>query len=123
MLADMFGGMARKIVHQLVDDIDGEVLEVGSGEAVTFSLNGTAYEIDLSEKNAAALREAFEPWIAAARRVSAGGTRGGRGRRNSQGAAKRDLSAIRAWAKENGHQVSDRGRVPDAVQQAYDAAH
>lgn len=42
MLADMFGGMARKIVHQLVDDIDGEVLEVGSGEAVTFSLNGTA---------------------------------------------------------------------------------
>lgn len=118
----MFGDMAREIVHQLVDDIDGEVLEVGSGEAVTFSLNGTAYEIDLSEKNAAALREAFEPWIAAARRVSAGGTRGSRGAR-SRGRAKRDLSAIRAWAKENGHQVSDRGRVPDAVQQAYDAAH
>ncbi|MDP3949520.1 Lsr2 family protein [Microbacterium sp.] len=118
--------MARKIVHQLVDDLDGEVLEAGSGEEVTFSLNGVAYEIDLSEKNAAALREALEPWIAAARRVSAGGNRGGRGARSrgsAQGGPKRDLSEIRTWAKANGHQVSDRGRVPDSVLQAYDAAH
>ena len=51
--------MARKIVHQLVDDLDGTVLEVGSGETILFSLDGTAYEIDLTDENAAALRDAL----------------------------------------------------------------
>ncbi|MGB4777097.1 histone-like nucleoid-structuring protein Lsr2, partial [Microbacterium sp.] len=63
--------MARRIVHQLVDDLDGTVLGVGSGETVLFSLDGTAYEIDLTEENAAALRAALEPYIAAARPVTA----------------------------------------------------
>ena len=49
--------MARRIVHQFVDDLDGTVLEVGSGETVLFSLDGSAYEIDLTDDNAAALRE------------------------------------------------------------------
>lgn len=120
---DTFIGMARRIVHQLVDDLDGEVLEAGSGETVLFSIDGTAYEIDLSQENAAALREALEPWIAAARRVSAGGGRGNRSRRGGQDVPKRDLGEIRTWAKGNGHTVSDRGRVPESVLQAYDAAH
>ncbi|MFV0374362.1 Lsr2 dimerization domain-containing protein, partial [Microbacterium sp.] len=63
--------MTRRIVHQLVDDIDGTVLEVGSGETVLFSLDGTAYEIDLTDSNAAALRGALEPYTAAGRRVRA----------------------------------------------------
>ncbi|WP_294981886.1 Lsr2 family protein, partial [uncultured Microbacterium sp.] len=62
--------MARKIVHQLVDDLDGTVLEVGDGETVLFSLDGTAYEIDLTTDNAAALRDALAPYVAAARSVS-----------------------------------------------------
>ncbi|MEV7618903.1 Lsr2 family protein [Microbacterium sp. NPDC089321] len=121
--------MARKIIHQLVDDIDGEVLDDGEGETVTFSIDGTAYEIDLSEKNAAGMREALEPWISKARRVSSSAAargsngRGGRRSQSSAGGAKRDLTVVRTWARENGHEVSDRGRVPGTVLEAYDAAH
>ena len=118
--------MARRIVHQLVDDLDGSVLEVGEGETVLFSLDGTAYEIDLSDSNAAALRDAFGPYIAAARSVSSsrssgsGSTGGSRSRRRT---GQRDYTEIRAWAKSNGYTVSERGRVPVSVLEAYDAAH
>lgn len=119
--------MARRIVHQLVDDLDGSVLEIGSGETVLFSLDGTAYEIDLTEDNADALRAAFAPFIAAARSVSArgGGAPGGRGARGAaqKRAGQRDYAPIRAWAAENGYTVSERGRVPASVLDAYDAAH
>ncbi|MFT4230066.1 MAG: Lsr2 family protein [Microbacterium sp.] len=114
--------MARKIVHQLVDDLDGTVLEVGDGETVLFSLEGTAYEIDLTIAHAAALRDALQPYIAAGRRVS--GARSaeasGTGRRRK---GQTDYGPIRVWAKENGHSVSDRGRVPASVIEAYEAAH
>jgi len=113
--------MARKIVHQLVDDIDGTVLDPGQGQTVLFSLDGIAYEIDLTDRNADALREALSPYVSAGRAVS-----GGRGRRSSTragSAGRRDLAAVRTWARENGRTVSDRGRVPAAVLEAYDAAH
>ena len=115
--------MARRIVHQLVDDLDGTVLEVGSGETVLFSLDGVAYEIDLSEPNAATLRDAFAPYIGAARSISRGAAAApsnGRKRRRSN---QQDYSDIRAWAKDNGYTVSERGRVPATVLEAYDAAH
>lgn len=121
--------MARRIIHQLVDDIDGAVLDEGAGETVSFTLDGRAYEIDLSEKNAQALRDALQPWIDAGRRVTAGGSpSGGRERRGSRAnqsraGAKRNLSAVRSWARKNGHEVSDRGRVPASVLEAYDAAN
>lgn len=119
--ADTFNVMARKIIHQLVDDLDGEVLEAGSGETVAFSIGSTSYEIDLSEKNASEFREKFEPWISAARRVSGAGS--GRARRHSQQSGKRDLAAIRSWANANGHQVSERGRVSESVLQVYEKTH
>lgn len=114
--------MARRIVHQLVDDLDGTVLEVGDGETVLFSLDGTAYEIDLTDENARALRSAFEPYVTAARRLSSGsaGSSGSAAKRRRAG--QQDYSAIRAWAKENGYQVSERGRVPASVIEAYEAA-
>jgi len=117
--------MARRIVHQLVDDLDGTVLEVGQGESVHFSLDGTAYEIDLTDENAAALRDALAPYLAAARSISSSrsssGSGGGGGRRRRTG--QQDYSAIRAWAKSNGYQVSERGRVPASVLEAYEAAN
>ena len=122
--------MARRIVHQLVDDLDGSLLDVGSGETVTFSLDGTAYEIDLTDDNAAALRAAFEPYIAAARSVSARPANAARtrssassGPRQQRRAGQRDYAPIRAWAAENGYELSERGRVPASVLEAYDAAH
>ena len=117
--------MARRIVHQLVDDIDGTLLEVGEGETVLFSLDGVAYEIDLTAENAAALRGALERYTKAARtvssaRVTSGAAPAGRKRRRS---GQQDYSAVRQWAKQNGYQVSERGRVPASVLEAYEAAH
>ena len=111
--------MAQKVQVILVDDLDGGEAE----ESVTFSLDGVSYEIDLSSENAEALREAISPWVGHARRVSG---RTGRGRgpgRPRVAAAKTDLADVRNWARENGYQVSDRGRVSSEVMSAYDGAH
>ncbi len=119
--------MARRIVHQLVDDIDGTVLEIGEGETVLFSLDGIAYEIDLTNDNAAALRSALERYTKAARTVSSGRAGGGASPNRRGGGRRRsgqqDFSAVREWAKQNGYEVSDRGRVPASVLEAYDAAN
>ncbi|WP_149083289.1 MULTISPECIES: histone-like nucleoid-structuring protein Lsr2 [Microbacterium] len=118
--------MARRIVHQLVDDIDGTVLEVGEGETVHFSLNGTSYEIDLNSAHAEELRQALEPYITAGRRAGTSTSAGGRS--SSSSSRKRpsrnpEVAAIRAWAKENGYTLSERGRVPAPILDAYRAAH
>jgi hypothetical protein len=115
--------MARRIVHQLVDDIDGTVLEIGEGETVLFSLDGVAYEIDLTDANATALRDALAPYVAAARSISSSRGASSEPSRKRRRSGQQDYSAIRAWAKDNGYQVSERGRVPASVVEAYDAAH
>lgn len=114
--------MARRIVHQLVDDIDGTVLEVGEGETVHFSLNGVSYEIDLNSAHVEELRRAFEPYISAGRR---GGSSGAVRAATSRKRTGRDPKAgeIRAWASAHGHTVSERGRIPAPVVEAYNAAH
>lgn len=112
--------MARRIVHQLVDDIDGTVLGIGEGETVHFSLNSIAYEIDLTTENADELREVLEPYISAARRSSASSSRGASRKR---AASSPETAVIREWAKANGHDVSERGRIPANVTEAYRAEH
>lgn len=114
--------MARKIVHKLVDDLDGTVLEPGEGETVLFSLDGKSYEIDLTAENAQALRDTFADYISVARRMSSGssGASAPRGRRRS---GQTDYGPIREWAKKNGFTVSERGRVPAAIIEAYEAAN
>lgn len=117
--------MARRIVHQIVDDLDGTVLDVGSGETVLFSLDGVAYEIDVSTENATVLRDSLAPYISASRRVgspSASSSSSSTARKRRR-AGQQDYSGIRDWAKENGFTVSERGRVPSAVIEAYEAAH
>ncbi|SEB53500.1 histone-like nucleoid-structuring protein Lsr2 [Microbacterium hydrocarbonoxydans] len=120
--------MARRIVHQLVDDIDGSVLEVGEGETVHFSLNGASYEIDLNSEHAEELRTALEPYISAGRR--AGSSAAGRSSTSGRSASSRkrpgrnpEVAAIRAWANDNGYSLSERGRIPAPVVEAYNAAH
>jgi hypothetical protein len=124
--------MTRRIVHQLVDDIDGTVLEVGSGETVLFSIDGAAYEIDLTNENAATLRDVLAPYVSAGRPVSArsasssssrSGSRGGNSGGGQRRTGQRDYAPIRAWAAKNGYEVSERGRIPASVLEAYDAAH
>jgi hypothetical protein len=111
--------MAQKVQVILVDDLDGGEAE----ESVSFSLDGVTYEIDLSSANAEALREAVAPWVGHARRVSGRAARGRGPGRPRAAAAKADLGEVRQWARENGYQVSDRGRVSAEVMTAYDGAH
>jgi hypothetical protein len=110
--------MAQRVHVVLVDDIDGS----DATETVAFGLDGSTYEIDLNEKNAAALREALAPYVGHARR--SGGTRKAGGRRAAAPAASGPTAAeVREWARENGWDVPDRGRVSAEVRSAYDAAH
>ncbi|WP_433336665.1 histone-like nucleoid-structuring protein Lsr2 [Spirillospora sp. CA-294931] len=107
--------MAQKVEVLLVDDLDGGTAE----ETVSFSLDGRAYEIDLSGKNAAKLREAVAPYLASARRARGAGRKPA-----ARAAGNRERSAeIRAWAKQAGIQVNERGRIPANVIQKYEAAH
>ncbi|NYF27425.1 hypothetical protein HDC31_000954 [Microbacterium sp. JAI119] len=115
--------MARRIVHQLVDDIDGSVLEVGEGETVHFSLNGTAYEIDLNTAHADELRKALEPYVAAGRKAGSSSNASRTSSARKRPARNPEVAAIRAWANDNGHKLSERGRIPAQVVDAYNAAH
>jgi Lsr2 len=113
--------MAQKTLVVLVDDLTDEPLAEGRGQTVRFSLDGVDYEIDLSKEHADELRGAFKRYVDAGRRVS----QPARGRRSqsSSGTRRQDANAIRAWAKEQGHQVSERGRIPRNVVEAYEATH
>ncbi|GAA5032360.1 Lsr2 family protein [Microbacterium fluvii] len=115
--------MARRIVHQLVDDIDGTLLEVGDGETVLFSLDGIAYEIDLTDQRAGELRAALAPYVTAGRRVSSGARATAAPSAKRRRTGQQDYGPIREWAKKNGYQVSERGRVPASVIEAYEAAN
>ncbi len=109
--------MAQKVQVILVDDIDGG----DASETVSFALDGVSYEIDLSEKNASKLRDAVASWVGHARRV--GGRASSRRGARAKSGGSTDTAAIREWARKNGHQVSDRGRVPATVVEAYRAAN
>jgi hypothetical protein len=111
--------VAQKVITQLVDDIDGKELKDGEGETVTFSLDGTTYELDLSRKNADKFRGVFQDYIAAGRKVT-GSKTSGRGRKAP--ASGPSAAEIRAWAKSNGYDVPDRGRIPSEVRDAFDKA-
>jgi hypothetical protein len=106
--------MARKVSTVITDDIDGSP----GAATVSFGLGGTSYEIDLTAANKARLCGALAPFIAAARPASL------RRRAASRPAAVRaDRAAVRAWARQAGLAVSDRGRISAAVMRQYDAAH
>ena len=106
--------MAQKITVALEDDLDGGPAD----ETVRFGLGGTDYEIDLSKKNATAFRRQLAPFIEHARRAGRGPQR-----RPGRTVSSRERSAdIRAWAKDQGIEVSERGRIPASVAERYDAA-
>lgn len=105
--------MARKTQVLLIDDIDG----TDATNTVTFGLDGVAYEIDLNDENAAQLRSDLEKWTALARRT------GGRAKRGTGSASAGDAAKIREWARENGYEVSERGRIPAEIREAYATAN
>jgi hypothetical protein len=109
--------MAQKVNIILIDDIDGS----DATETVQFGLDGVSYEIDLNDSHASALRDALATYIGHGRKVTSGGRRGAATARRSTGGG--NTKAVRDWARANGYEVSDRGRISADIQQAYDAAH
>ena len=115
--------MAQQTTVKFIDDLDG----TDASGTFDFSLEGRTYQIDLSDENAAKLRDALAPYIGAARKA------GGRGRARTARqtvvaekparANREETAAIREWARENGHTVSDRGRIPKSVIEAYQSAN
>jgi len=107
--------MAQKVHIVLVDDLD----QSDAVETVSFGLDGKEYAIDLNKKNARSLRDALAPFVAHARPVSSRSRRSA-SKTAASGAAP---SEIRAWARNNGFDVPERGRVAAEVREAYAAAH
>jgi hypothetical protein len=97
--------MARRTVVHLVDDLDDTIIGDDNGETVSFGLNGTDYEIDLTDEHADELRATLARYVEAVRKAS-----GGRRTRTSSRSrpSKSDFSpvAVREWAKANGVEVS-----------------
>ena len=106
--------MAKTTIVTLTDDMDGSKAD----RTVAFTWNGTSYEIDLSRKNATSFEKTLAPYVDAARKVRGGSARA----RSSATRSRTDLSSVRAWAKANGYDVSERGRIAATVVEAYNAS-
>ncbi|KNA92202.1 MULTISPECIES: histone-like nucleoid-structuring protein Lsr2 [Gordonia] len=112
--------MAKKEIVQVIDDVDGKVLD--EYETVRWSLDGKSYEFDTSSKHAQQFRDGLAKYISVSR--ASGSRSPKRVAQNGAGArSKEQTQAIRAWATKNGFEVSDRGRIPLNVLEAFEAAH
>lgn len=113
--------MAQKVITEFIDDIDGSPAE----RTFTFAVDGTNYEIDLSAENIAEFKSAIGGFIESARKVK--GTSNGRRARSTGGGggqqSREQTRAVREWARQHGHNISERGRIPASIQQAFDQAH
>ena len=106
--------MAQKVTVALEDDLSGGPAD----ETVRFAVDGTGYEIDLSAKNAAAFGKLLAPYLEHARKAGRAQAR----RAGRTGSSRQRSGDIRAWAKEHGLAVSERGRIPAGVLEQYHAA-
>jgi Lsr2 len=117
--------MAQKTIVTLVDDLTGE--EAENISTVEFALDGVTYELDLTDENSTKLHDALSPYAKAGRKIGGrhrSGPRPGRAIRSTgrTGYDRETLKSIREWAKRNGYKVSDRGRLPAEVLQAWETA-
>ena len=117
--------MAQQTTVRFLDDLDGS----DASGTIDFGLDGKNYEIDLSDDNAAKLRDALAPFIEAGRKAGGRSSGRGRGRVQRQSAEnsavrsnREDTAAIREWARAHGHKVNDRGRISKSVIEAYTEA-
>ncbi|GIM89783.1 histone-like nucleoid-structuring protein Lsr2 [Paractinoplanes toevensis] len=112
--------MAKQIITVLTDDIDGG----DADRTIDFGLDGINYTIDLSDKNAGKLRKALDPYLTVASRVGRAASNGRIGSRAAvmpSRTSREQNQAIRRWAIKNGHEVSERGRIPASIVEAFHA--
>lgn len=126
--------VAKKVSVELVDDLDGSVIDDGAGETIEFSVAGVDYVIDLKAKNAAEFHRKLDYYIDHAARTGgrrhrpkpAGSASTSTPTSKAASAPTRDPAATRAirqWAADEGYEIADRGRIPTSIVDAYDAAH
>lgn len=119
--------MAQQIVEYLTSDLSGDEIPSDShGGTVEFVVSGTPYAIDLTEAELDVFNEILAPYVEAAQRLTTRGAPVSRTTVSSSGSGKRSkeqLTAIREWARKNGHEVNERGRISAAVLDAFDASH
>ena len=110
------------LITRRIDDLDGSETDV---ETVHFALDGTDYEVDLSPENRQRLTGALDRYLKHARNAPqiTKPTRSRGGKKSPAASNREEIQRIRTWARENGHTVSDRGRISAAIQDAYRAAH
>jgi hypothetical protein len=110
--------MAQKVQVMLLCDLDDG--NVDAEETLQFSLGNAAYEVDVCAKHAQQIRDGLQPFVAQARKTSAASS--GRRRQRTAG-TRQETAGIRSWAKDQGIQVNERGRIPASVVKEYEAAH
>ena len=110
--------MAQQFHVRFIDDLDGTDLG-DKANTITFAFEGKDYSIDLSDANADTFREVLEPYINAGHRVTGSKAKTSRRTTTSSG----DTKVVREWARSNGYDVSDRGRIPTDIMDAYAAAN
>lgn len=108
--------MAQKVQIVLEDDLVGGP----ATQTVTFGLDGVIYEIDLNDENASTLRDDLARWVAAGRKA---GRSAARTPSRRKPAASGGTAHVREWLRQQGHTISDRGRIPAHLQEQYNAAH
>ena len=113
--------MAKRVIELLVSDLSGKDIKDGEGETVKFSIGSTSYEMDLTEAEAGQFYDAVKKYTDVATKTSGRGVRSGGGSKSKSD--RNQTQAIRTWARENGLAVSERGRISQDVQDAYNAAH
>jgi hypothetical protein len=106
--------MAQRVITQLVSDLSGDEIANGAGESIEFSYRGASYSIDLTDKEAAGFDKAIALYLEHATKT------GGR-RRSASAGSKGDYSAkdVRVWAKAQGIDVPERGRIPGEILEQY----
>jgi hypothetical protein len=122
----MEAAMAQRTVVRLVSDLSGEELVEGEGRTIRFSYDGAEYTIDLTTEEAEQFDEVMADYIDAATVVGgrrSSSRRSRRGSSSSGGSSKEELGNIRAWARANGYEISDRGRIRAEIVEAYHAAN
>ncbi len=112
--------MAQKVQVLLTCDLDDD--DTGAVETVTFGFDGYTYAFELCDAHLEEFNNVMQGYIASARRAD-GVTRRPRAATPASRPPREELGAVRDWARENGYEVSDRGRIPGAVREAYEAAH
>lgn len=119
--------MAKQVIEVLHSDLSGEQIPQDSnGGTVSFAVSGNSYEIDLTEAELAVFNEVLATYVDAGRQVTRRGSAVSRSTIAASGTGRRSkeqLTSIRDWARKNGHTVSDRGRIPNTILNAYDTVH